>query len=520
MRKNGVMLHITSLPSPYGVGTMGQAARDFIDQLQRNGQSIWQILPINPTGYGDSPYAANSIFAGNPYLIDLDKLAFEGLLDWNEFQHEQWYTYPDRTDYAILANKRVPVLRKAAERLLANPPADYEKFLKDNKDWLDDYALFMAIKDSQGGKAWSDWPEEYKVYSPKKLKKWNEEFKDQTRLTKAIQYLFFRQWKELKTYANEHGVEILGDIPIYVAMDSVDAWSHPELFMMDAKSNPSLVAAVPPDAFSKEGQLWGNPVYDWKYHKKTNYAWWINRIKRMAELYDILRIDHFRGFDSFYAVEAGAKNALEGKWMKGPGADLFKAADKTIGKQNIIAEDLGLLTPSVEKMLDEVGFPGMKVMEFGLYANTTEGQQYLPLSYPVNCVAYAGTHDNDTLYGWFNSLSKEDKEYVHEYLDTWDDDKINWRMFTMMLASPADTTIVTAQDILGLGSESRMNQPGSASNNWQWRLTPGQLDEESMKHLGYLTRVYRRMPSQRLTPKEVEKTPGALSVKTADQTDE
>lgn len=512
MRKNGVMLHISSLPGPYGIGTMGHDARLFIDQLQRNGQSIWQILPINPTGYGDSPYAATSVFAGNPYLIDLDKLGFEGTLPWHTFQNQQWYTYPDRTDYAILAQKRIPVLRHAAEHILAHKPEDFDKFVKDNQDWLEDYALFMAIKNAQGGKSWLDWPEEYKVYDKKKVAKWKKEFEHELYVTYAIQYLFFNQWHQLKKYANDHGIEILGDIPIYVAMDSADTWSHPELFLMDKKSNPTLVAAVPPDAFSKEGQLWGNPLYNWDYHKKTGYKWWINRIKRMSELYDILRIDHFRGFDSFYAVTPDAPNALNGKWMKGPGADLFKTMKKTIGEQNIVAEDLGIITPSVEKMLKEVGYPGMKVMEFGLFANTTEGQQYLPLAYPVNCVAYAGTHDNDTLYGWFNSLSKEDKEYVREYLDIWDDSKINWRMFTMMLASPADTTIVTAQDILGLGSESRMNQPGNATNNWQWRLTPGQLNEQAMKHLGYLTRVYRRLPSQRIDPNAVKPGEAAIAV--------
>ena len=297
MRKSGVMLHITSLPGPYGIGSMGQPARDFIDLLERNGQSIWQILPINPTGYGDSPYASNSTFAGNPYLIDLDQLAFDGLLQWHEFQHEQWYTYPDRVDFPILASKRMNILKTAAWRLLQNPPADYQRFLMANRDWLDDYALFMAIKQAHGGSAWRDWPQEYKVYDRKKTAEWTERFRNEVDMCKAIQFLFFRQWSAMKQYANDHHVEILGDIPIYVAMDSVDAWSHPELFLMDEQSNPTVVAAVPPDAFSAEGQLWGNPVYDWTYHKKTGYHWWIRRIQRMADLYDILRIDHFRGFD-------------------------------------------------------------------------------------------------------------------------------------------------------------------------------------------------------------------------------
>lgn len=516
MRKSGVMLHITSLPGPYGVGSMGKCARDFIDIMERNGQSIWQILPVCPTSFGDSPYASNSTFAGNPYLIDLDQLAFDGLLWWDEFQHEQWYTYPDRVDFAILARKRLPVLRKAAWRLLDHKPEDYDQFLKDNRDWLDDYALFMAIKNANEDKAWMDWPEEYKVYDKKKAAKWQEQFKNEIDVYQAIQYLFFRQWHELKRYANMHGIEILGDIPIYVAMDSVDAWSNPELFLMDKKSNPTVVAAVPPDAFSKEGQLWGNPVYDWPYQKKTGYKWWINRIDRMGKLYNILRIDHFRGFDSFYVVQAKAQNALGGKWMKGPGAELFKEVTRKLGPQNIVAEDLGILTPSVEKMLREVGYPGMKVMEFGLYANTTEGQEYLPFAYPANSVGYCGTHDNDTIYGWFNKLSEVDKEYVREYLDSWDPHTINWKMIGTLLASPSDTTIVMAQDLLGLGSESRMNQPGVLAANWQWRLTPGQLSEDTMRHLGYLTRVYRRLPSQRITKKQERREPGEAAQKAAD----
>ncbi len=515
MRKNGVLLHITSLPSPYGVGTMGQAARDFIDQLQRHGQSIWQVLPVNPTGYGDSPYAASSIFAGNPYMIDLDQLAFDGLLQWHEFQHTQWYTYPDRVDFAILSRNRMPLLRTAAWRLLQNKPQDYQAFLDDNKDWLPDFALFTAIKSSQGGKAWKDWPEEYKVYDAKKTGEWRQRFLDEVEQAEAIQYLFFRQWKWLKQYANDHGVEILGDIPIYVAMDSVDAWSHPELFLMDEHSNPTVVAAVPPDAFSAEGQLWGNPVYDWVAQKKNGYKWWTNRIRRMAGLYDILRIDHFRGFDSFYVVKPDATTAIGGEWRRGPGADLFRRVTRAIGKQNIIAEDLGILTPSVERMLKKVGYPGMKVLEFGLFANTTEGQEYLPFSYPTNSVAYAGTHDNDTIYGWFNGLSREDKEYVREYLDSWDDGKLNWKMMSALLASPSDTSIVMAQDLLGLGSESRMNKPGELGS-WQWRLTPGQLTEDVMKHLGYLTRVYRRLPSQRIDPAK-KKTAEAAMEAVADQ---
>ena len=498
MRKNGVLLHISSLPSDYGIGTMGKAARDFVDQLERNGQSLWQILPICPTSFGDSPYASYSTFAGNPYFIDLDILAEKGYLRPEEYRNEKWFEEPGRVDYGIMYNTRYPVLRKAVERFLQNPPADYEKFLKENADWLDDYSLFMALKDTNEGKPWQQWDEEYRVYDADKTAKWKEEFRDAVEYNNVLQYLFFEQWKDLRKYANDHGVEIVGDLPIYVAMDSVDAWSHPELFMMDKESNPLLVAAVPPDGFSAEGQLWGNPVYNWPYHKKTGYDWWIRRIEQMANLYNIVRIDHFRGFDSFYAVDADAKDAKKGKWMRGPGSELFKEMNKKIGEQKIIAEDLGYLTKSVRNMLAETGYPGMKVMEFAFDSKADSGREYLPYNYPKNSVAYAGTHDNDTIYGWFDSISEGDKEYVREYLDTWDPDWLNWRMFSQLLGSPADTTIVMAQDLLKLGSETRMNQPGSVGTNWQWRLLPGQLDEDTMSHLKYLTRVYGRLPEQNL----------------------
>lgn len=508
MRKNGVLLHISSLPSPYGIGTLGQAARDFVDQLERNGQSIWQILPICPTSFGDSPYASYSTFAGNPYFIDLDMLAADGLLYPEEYQYEQWESEPGRVDYGIISQKRLPVLKKAVERFLQNPPEDFEQFKKDNALWLDDYTLFMALKEANQGKAWRQWDDEYRVYDRNKIAKWREKFKKDIEINEVLQYLFFNQWDKLRTYANEHGVDILGDLPIYVAMDSVDAWSHPELFLMDKESNPTLVAAVPPDGFSADGQLWGNPVYNWPYHKLSGYEWWIRRIEQMTKLYNILRIDHFRGFDSFYAVKADAENARNGKWMKGPGAALFKEMTRKIGEQKIIAEDLGYLTPSVRKMLEEVGYPGMKVMEFAFDTKSNEGAEYLPFNYPKNSVAYAGTHDNDTIYGWFDSLSDDDKEYVREYLDTWDPKWLNWRMFSQLLGSPADTTIVMAQDLLGLGSETRMNQPGSLGTNWQWRLQPGQLDEDTMSHLKYLTRVYSRLPEQQ---KELEKAMNSSS---------
>lgn len=508
MRKNGVLLHITSLPSPYGIGTLGQAAYDFVDQLERNGQQLWQILPVCPTSFGDSPYASCSTFAGNPYLIDLDFLSRDGWLKPEEYNWIEWAKDPSRVDYETLYNNRYHVLQQAVDRFIANPPKDYDQFLKDEKDWLDDYALFMAIKQANGGKPWEDWEDEYRIYDKKKIPAWNEKFEKEAEFQKVIQYFFFKQWKDLRKYANDHCIEIIGDLPIYVAMDSVDAWSHPELFVLDKDRKPILVAACPPDAFSEDGQLWGNPVYNWAYHRKTGYDWWIRRINKMAHLYNIVRIDHFRGFDSFYAVRADAKNARKGRWFKGPGMELFNAMKRKIGDQKIIAEDLGFLTPSVRKLLKDSGYPGMKVMEFA-FGGDKEGQEYLPYNYPVNSVAYVGTHDNDTLAGWFENVSKEEAERAREYIDTWDPNWYNWRMFSSLLGSPAETTIVQVQDLLNLGSDARMNTPGSVGTNWQWRLLPGQLDEDTMSHLGYLTRVYGRTPEKKLTEKEeAEKASG------------
>lgn len=486
------MLPISSLPSKYGIGTLGKAAYEFVDYLKGANQHYWQILPVCPTSYGDSPYASYSTFAGNPYFIDLDMLAEDGLLDPADFEDLQWSEQEDRVDYGKMYNLRYPVLKKAVAKFLENPDEDYEKFLEDNAQWLDDYALFMALKDKFDGKSWQEWPEEYRIYSHEKAEKWREEEKAAVDYNKALQYLFFKQWNALRDYANENAISIIGDLPIYVAMDSADAWCSPELFALDENRVPKQVAGVPPDGFSADGQLWGNPLYDWDYHKKTDYDWWTRRIKHLSNLYNVLRIDHFRGFESYFAIPYGDKTARNGVWLKGPGAELFHKVEEKLGPQRIIAEDLGYLTGEVKDMLADVGYPGMKILQFGFDSRDDQSQEYLPYKYPVNSIAYCGTHDNDTIQGWVTNVRPEDLEFAKEYLRLQDPDNYHWEMIQEMMASASDTAIVMAQDLLGKGSEARLNEPNTVGKNWQWRLKPGELDENIQKKLSHLTKLYRR----------------------------
>lgn len=504
MRKNGVLLHITSLPSPYGVGTMGQAAYDFVDFLNGSGQSYWQILPIHPTSYGDSPYASYSTFAGNPYFIDFGLLVKDGLLIPEEYTWLDWSQKEDEVDFGFLYNNRFNVLRLATDRFLKNPDAEYEKFLEDNKDWVEDYALYMALKKNFDGKPWYEWDDEFKFYDPKKKKDWVVKFKEDVDFYEVLQYFFLKQWKAMKEYANENGVEMIGDLPIYVARDSVDVWSHPELFALDADLNPERVAGCPPDGFSADGQLWGNPLYNWPEHKKTGYDWWTRRIAYLLNMYDVLRIDHFRGFDSYYAIPYGDKTAKNGKWLEGPGMDLFSTIEKKLGKQRIIAEDLGFLTPSVKKLLADTGFPGMKILQFAFDSRDAASTDYYPFNYPKNSVAYTGTHDNDTIVGWFENADKDDVALAKEYLQANDPKDYHWNMIRELMKSPSDYAIVTAQDLLGLGSEARMNVPSKLGGNWTWRLMPGQLNDEIKDKLLELTKVYKRFPLERLEIEEAK----------------
>ena len=491
---------ISSLPSPCGIGTLGEDAYRFASFLAAGGQSLWQVLPLGPTSYGDSPYQSFSSFAGNPYFIDLDLLAKDGLLEPEEYRNLDWGSDPERVDYGTLYVTRYPVLHKACARLLAQDRPDFAAFCEEQKDWLEDYALFMALKGEHNGLSWFQWPEELRLRRPDALARARTRLSGEVAFWKAVQYLFFGQWRALKKYANGLGLSILGDLPIYVAGDSADVWSNPDQFQLDETGLPTEVAGCPPDGFSADGQLWGNPLFDWEAMKEDGYAWWLRRISFQFQLYDTLRIDHFRGFDSYYAIPYGDTTARNGKWKPGPGIAFFKAVNKALGKKDIIAEDLGFLTPSVRKLLKDSGYPGMKVLEFAFDSRDAESD-YMPHRYPTHCVVYTGTHDNDTIMGWMASAPKKDVSYAKAYLRLSKREGYHWGMMRSAWASPADLAVMQFQDLLGLGSEARMNIPSTLGNNWQWRALPGAFDETLSKRLYREMRVYQRLPKAPKTRK-------------------
>ena len=493
MRKSGVLMHLSSLPSPYGIGTMGKAAREFVDFLQAGGQSYWQLLPICPTGYGDSPYQSYSTFAGNPFLIDLDELKEQGLLTEEDYAGIDWDSEPDKVNYGVLYQKRYPVLRKAVHRFLEHSSEDFEEFCVKNAFWLEDFSLFMALKEVHGGAPWSEWKESFRDCDANALAEASELYADYILFWKALQYLFFGQWAKLKAYANAQGISIIGDLPIYVSYDSVDVWAHPELFQLDENKLPIEVAGCPPDGFSEDGQLWGNPLYDWDYMEKSDFAWWVQRIQYLCNVYDVLRIDHFRAFAGYYAIPYGATTAKLGRWKPGPGMKLFRTVERAIGKQRIIAEDLGHITEDVKQLLKDSGFPGMKVLQFAFDSRDESGAEYLPHHFIKHCVAYTGTHDNDTILGWFEDADAEDTAYAREYLKIKDDSALHWDMMDALWESVAELTIVTAQDLLGLGSESRMNRPSTLGGNWQWRALPGVFTTRLAEKIRKKMRQYRRI---------------------------
>ena len=501
MRTSGVLMPISSIPSPYGIGTMGKQARKFVDFLVKGGQKYWQILPICPTSYGDSPYQSFSSFAGNPYFIDLEYLCKDKLLTKKECESFQWGSNPKYVDYGIMYESRYALLRKAYVRFMKKKPQDFEKFCENEKQWLDDYALFMALKDANGGQAWSNWDKSLRLREKKAMEEATEKYSEEIRFYKMLQYLFYQQWNALKTYANEAGIEIIGDVPIYVAGDSADVWANPDQFYLDENLEPIEVAGCPPDAFSDDGQLWGNPLFRWDVMKKDGYTWWTRRIKAMSELYDIIRIDHFRGFDSFYAIPAKDDTAKNGQWKQGPGMDLFCELEKKLGKLPIIVEDLGFLTPSVHKLLKDSGFPGMKVIQFAF--DSREESDYLPHTYTNHCVVYTGTHDNDTVMGWMKTAPKASVKYAKEYLNLTKEEGYNWGMMRAAWSSVADMAIVPMQDILGLGSEARINTPSTLGNNWKWRATPEQIDAKVAKKLYHYMQMYGRVDKDIKTKKNI-----------------
>ena len=491
MRTSGVLMPISSLPSPYGIGTMGKSARKFVDFLVKGGQTYWQILPICPTSYGDSPYQSFSSFAGNPYFIDLDILCKENLLKKKECESFDWGTSEEYIDYGTMYVSRYALLHKAYARFVKNMPEDFSSFCEAEKDWLEDYTLFMALKDANDGKAWGQWDEKLRVRDAAALDEARKKYAEDIEFYKMLQYLFFKQWRELKAYANENGIEIIGDVPIYVAGDSADVWANPKQFYLDEDLNPIEVAGCPPDGFSADGQLWGNPLFRWDEMKKDNYAWWTKRIKAMSELYDIIRIDHFRGFDEYYAIPYGDKTAENGVWKKGPGIDLFHTVKKELGDVNIIAEDLGYLTESVMKLVEDTGYPGMKVLQFAF--DSREESNYLPHNYPgSHTVVYAGTHDNDTIVGYFRDKTEYELAYLYEYLNISSQEEIPDALIRCAYASIADIAVIQMQDLLKLGNEARMNAPSTVGYNWRWRLNKEQLAESRRAWIRNLAAVYRR----------------------------
>ena len=476
---------------------MGAEARHFVDFLADAGQTWWQLLPICPTSYGDSPYQTFSTFAGNPYLIDLADLRAEGLLERVEYENLNWGYESQTVDYGQMYITRYPVLKLACGRFLKSPTAEYAAFCADNSFWLDDYAVFMALKDSHGGAPWTEWEEPLCRREPSALEAAKGAASAEIDFWKAVQFLFFRQWSRLKDYANGKGVRIIGDLPIYVAGDSADVWANPRQFQLDGNLLPAEVAGCPPDGFSADGQLWGNPLFDWDYMERDNFSWWVRRIGYQCKIYDVLRIDHFRGFDSYYAIPYGSPTAKNGVWRQGPGMKLFRAVEAAIGKQNIIAEDLGFLTDSVRQLLKDSGFPGMKVLEFAFDSRDGSGSDYLPHNFPRHCVAYTGTHDNETILAWMESAPPDDVAYARDYLRMSDAEGPNWTMMRGIWSSVADTAVVQMQDLLGLGVEGRMNEPSTVGKNWKWRALPGFDSPELAAKLRRETEIYCRLPQQR-----------------------
>ena len=505
-RSSGILLHPTSLPGGFGVGDLGREAYRFADFLHSAKQRVWQVLPLGPTGYGDSPYQVFSAFAGNPLLISPESLAQEGLLSSEDLSEVP--NFPQaQVDYGAVIHFKFPLLRRAFERFQSGgvPPARdlFQKFCKQHSTWLDDYALFMAIKDAHGGKAWNQWDSAIALREPEALEHWTKKLSDEIQCWKFWQFLFFKQWMALKQYCHARSIQIMGDIPIFVARDSADVWAHPQLFHLDEHGNPTVVAGVPPDYFSATGQLWGNPLYRWDVMAASGYDWWMQRFRAAFELVDMVRIDHFRGFEAYWEVPGYETTAINGRWVNGPGAELFEAVRQALGDLPIVAENLGLITPEVEALRQKLGFPGMAVLQFAFGSGTADSE-FLPHNYSRNLLIYTGTHDNDTTVGWWNSTGVNDstrrpeevqreREFVLEYLGV-NGSEIHWAFIRAVLASVANLAMVPLQDVLGLGSGARMNLPARASGNWQWRYLPGMLTDAMVERLRELTILFGRAP--------------------------
>ncbi|MBR1477269.1 MAG: 4-alpha-glucanotransferase [Lachnospiraceae bacterium] len=512
VRASGILMPVASLPNRYGIGCFSKEAYEFVDFLENAGQSYWQMLPLGQTGYGDSPYQSFSTYAGNPYFIDLDKLIDAGFIEKKELAKIDFGKNPDEIDYEKIYLNRFRVLKKAYDNSpYASEPKHpwngekydeereaFERFISDNAWWLKDYCLYSAIKEAQGAVSYIEWDDDIRTRKPDAMKKYEQELSDEIRFYEFQQYEFALQWSALKKYANERNIKIIGDIPIYVAFDSADTWSNPELFKFDKKGYPTVVAGCPPDGFSATGQLWGNPIYDWEYHKKTGYEWWIRRIEHCFKLYDVLRIDHFRGFDEYYEIPYGSETAMHGEWVKGPGYELFKVMKENLGDKEVIAEDLGFLTPSVLKLVKKTGYPGMKVLQFAF--DSREESDYLPYNYGRNCVVYTGTHDNQTSKGWYKSAGRKDKSFARRYMCVRSPEDAAYDMIRTVLSSVADTAIIPMQDYLNLGDEARINTPSTLGGNWIWRMDKDALTNELSEKIRLLSRTYGRIIKKKETP--------------------
>ncbi|NES83960.1 MAG: 4-alpha-glucanotransferase [Moorea sp. SIO2B7] len=498
-RTSGILLHPTSLPGKFGIGDLGKEAYRFIDFLIESGQQVWQILPLGPTGYGNSPYLCYSAFAGNPLLINLEWLVSEDLLSEQDLENIPEFP-EDKVDFDLVIETKMPLLKKASQNFeeKAQPKIkkEFQEFCQNHSYWLDDYALFMALKEAHNGASWNSWDKAIAKREPQTLAEWKARLEDKIFFHKYIQYEFFRQWTTLKKYANENGIQIFGDLPIYVAHDSADVWANPKIFRLEKKTGePSWMAGVPPDYFSETGQLWGNPVYNWRNLERTNFKWWIQRIEGMLDYVDIIRIDHFRGFEGFWAVPQGETVAMNGRWVKAKGDKFFTLLTKELGELSIVAEDLGVITPEVEALRDKFGLPGMKILQFAF--DSDRANPFLPFNYVNrNCIVYTGTHDNNTTVGWFEERSPEEKARIEDYLGCICSEGVHWGLIRLAMGSVANQAIFPLQDILGLGTEAKMNTPGQSEGNWNWRYHAEDLIPELSEKLKYLTYLYGRAPHQ------------------------
>ena len=490
-RAAGVLLPISSLPSKYGIGTLGREAFRFVDRLAMAGQKYWQVLPVGPTSFGDSPYQSFSAFAGNPYFIDLERLIEEGLLSREDVESCDWGSDSSDIDYEKLYNNRFVILHKAYHACDFEHDKEYRKFLKKSRYWLDDYCLYMALKFYFGGREWLAWEKNIRMYHKEAVRHYQKLLSDEINFWKFCQYKFYVQWKKLKKYANSQNIKIIGDIPLYMALDSADVWAHSDLFELDERKKPIHVAGVPPDCFSEDGQLWGNPLYNWKQMKKNGFQWWEERMRSNAALYDVIRIDHFIGIVNYWSVPAGNDTAINGRWKKGPGKKLTDVIKKATAGSEIIAEDLGVVGPNVRKLIEKTGWPGMKILQFAFDGDETN--EYLPHNFKTtNCVVYGGTHDNETMVGFFRDKTEKEIKYLKKYFMISEKKQIPLAMLRAGYASIADTAIFQMQDILGLDNSARMNFPSTVGTNWRWRMLPGQFAEEHIKMLHKLCLLYNR----------------------------